>query len=192
MQIVAAKIKWQLTQEAFDKLLLALSSDPEKAGENYLLLKNNLIRFFETRGFGNSEDAADEVLNRLARKLENGETLENPNTYALGIARMVALEFRKLPQHSTTDEIPEISVLPFDSEKEEKEEKLNCLEDCLDKLPEENRQIIVGYYHGEKREKIENRQKLADNLGIPNNALRNRAVRLRDKLEDCISDCLKN
>ena len=191
MQVVATKFKWQLTQEAFDKLLLALSSDREEAGEKYLLLKNNLIRFFEVRGFANSDDAADEVLNRLARKLESGETLENPNTYALGIARMVALEFRKLPQHSTADEIPEISVT-IDLEKEETEEKLKCLENCLHKLSEENRQIIVGYYQGEKREKIENRRKLADNLGIPNNALRNRAVRLRDKLEDCISDCLKN
>lgn len=192
MSETATKTKWQLTQTAFDKLLSALSSDREAAGEKYLLLKNNLRRFFETRGFTNSEDAADEVLNRLARKLDSGESLENPNTYALGIARMVGFELRKMPQHSTTDEIPEIGVMPIDTEKEETEEKLKCLEKCLRVLPAENRQIIVGYYQGEKREKIENRQRLADDLGIPNNALRNRAVRLRDKLEDCISDCLKN
>lgn len=191
MTKTATKTKWQLTQTAFDRLLLSLSADRDTAAEKYLLLKNNLNRFFAVRGFANAEDAADEVLNRLARKLESGETLENPNTYALGIARMVTLEIRKMPAYSTTDEIPEISVMPTDSESQEREEKLKCLEKCLSLLPAENRQIIVGYYQGEKREKIENRQKLADNLGIPQNALRNRAVRLRDKLEDCISDCLK-
>lgn len=186
------KTKWQLTQAAFDNLLAVLSSNRNEAGEKYLLLKNNLVRFFETRGFSAAEDAADEVLNRLARKLENGETLENPNTYALGIARMVTLELRKNPIFSTTDEVPEIGVMPIDTEKEENEEKLKCLGICLNQLQTENKQIIVGYYQGEKREKIENRQKLAEKLGIPQNALRNRAVRLRDKLESCISDCLKN
>lgn len=189
MTEIAAKIKWQLTQEAFDKLLSALASNREEAGEKYLLLKKNLVRFFETRGLLSSEDLADEVINRLAKKLESGEELETPNIYAIGIARMVVLEARKKPQE--IDELPEISVLPNDEQQNEKEEKLKCLETCLHELPAENRQIIVGYYQGEKRTKIENRQKLANDLGIPQNALRNRAVRLRDKLESCITSCLR-
>lgn len=187
----AIKKRWQLTQTGFDGLLASLDTDTETAGEKYLLLRKNLARFFEVRGFAWSEDAADEVLNRLARKLESGETLENVNTYALGIARMLALELRKSPLQKTSNELPEISVAPFDAEREEKEEKLKCLENCLGELSAENRQIIVGYYKGEKREKIENRERMAKGLGIPNNALRNRAVRLRDKLEICITDCLR-
>lgn len=187
----AFKAKWQLTQDAFNKLLAALGSNRDVSGENYLLLRKNLMRFFETRGFAFAEDAADEVLNRLARKLESGDRIENINTYALGIARMHALELYKLPKQTDMEEIPEIGVSALDEEKAEKEDKLKCLEKCLRELPAENRQIIVGYYQGEKREKIENRQKLADDLGIPNNALRNRAVRLRDKLEFCITDCLR-
>lgn len=182
--------KWQLTETAFDKLLAALAEDRAAAGEKYLLLKKNLVRFFETRGFNSSDDAADEVFNRLARKLET-EELENVNTYALGIARMLALELRKSPEQKFSDELPEIGVLPFDEEKEEKEKKLKCLDNCLSELTTENRRIIVGYYKGEKREKIENRNRLAERLGIPNNALRNRAVRLRDKLENCITNCLQ-
>ena len=139
------KFKWQLTQAAFDRLLAALSPNRDDAGEKYLLLKNNLVRFFEARGFSAAEDAADEVLNRLARKLENGETLENPNTYALGIARLVALELRKNPIFSATDEIPEIAAMPVDTEKEENEEKLKCLSKCLNELTTENKEIIVGY-----------------------------------------------
>jgi RNA polymerase sigma factor (sigma-70 family) len=187
----AIKTKWQLTQDAFDRLLAAFSPNRDEAGEKYLLLRNNLVNFFEIRRLARAEEAADEVLNRLARKLEGGEALENPRTYALGIARMVALEFRRIPEQTAEEEMPEIETAPFDFAAEEKEEKLKCLEKCLHELPMENRQIIVGYYQGEKRDKIENRQKLADNLGIPPTALRNRAVRLRDKLEVCITDCLR-
>jgi RNA polymerase sigma factor (sigma-70 family) len=188
MSETATKSKWQLTPEAFEKLLSALAPDREEAAHKYLLLKNNLTNFFEMRGLTSAEDAADEVLNRLARKLESGENLENPNTYALGIARFVLLEFRRHPEKTADEEMPEISVLP-EQENEEKEGKLKCLEKCLRELSDENRRIIVGYYQGEKRQKIENRQKLADSLNIPSNALRNRAVRLRDKLENCISHC---
>lgn len=191
MLVVAEKTKWQLTREAFDALLLNLDADRTKAGEKYLRLRKNLVRFFETRGIVQAEEAADETLNRLARKLDGGEQFENINSYALGVARYLALELRKSPAQKTVGELPEIGVSPFDAECEEKEIKLNCLDNCLKDLPSENREIIVGYYRGEKREKIENRHRLAESLQIPQNALRNRAVRLRDKLESCIRDCLR-
>ena len=190
MTEIAVKEKWQLTREAFDRLLAALDRDRDEAGAKYLALRKNLRRFFEARRLAAADEAADEVLNRLARKLEMGERLENPNTYALGIARLVALEFYKSPLHKTTAEIPESSVAPFDDERAQETEKLACLNRCLAGLSPDNRQLIVGYYQGEKRSKIDNRQRLADALGIPNNALRNRAVRLRDKLETCINECL--
>jgi RNA polymerase sigma factor (sigma-70 family) len=191
MQVVAEKTKWQLTREAFDALLRNLDADRTAAGEKYLRLRKNLVRFFETRGIVQTEEAADETLNRLARKLEGGEQFENVNTYALGVARMLALELRKSPAQKTSNEIPEIAAAPFDAESEENDLKLHCLDDCLKDLSPENREIIVGYYQGEKREKIENRNHLAESLNIPQNALRNRAVRLRDKLESCIKDCLR-
>ena len=172
-------------------LLLNLDAERTAAGEKYLRLRKNLVRFFETRGIVQSEEAADETLNRLAGKFGGGEQFENINAYALGIARMLALELRKSPAQKTSNELPEIGVSPFDAEGDEKELKLHCLDDCLKDLPTENREIIVGYYQGEKREKIENRERLAGKLGVPNNALRNRAVRLRDKLKSCIRDCLR-
>lgn len=188
---VAEKIKWQLTQAAFERLLSAFDTNRATAGEKYLLLRKNLVRFFENRGFRTADEAADEVLNRLAKKLELGEKFENVNTYALGIARMITLELRRSPEQKTSHKLPEISVSPFDREQEKEEEKLKCLESCLQELTTENRGIIVDYYRGEKRKKIENRRRLAKNLGIPPNALRNRAVRLRGKLESCIIDCLR-
>lgn len=188
----ATVTKWQLTETAFNKLLAALAENRDAAGEKYLLLKKNLTRFFETRGFASAEDAADEVLNRLTRKLDSGEQIENISTYALGIARLVALELRKSPEQKTSNELPEIAVIGGRQEPDEQEQKLSCLDKCLEQLSAEKKDIIVGYYRSERREKIENRQKIAEALGIPNNALRNRAVRLREKLEGCIRECLEN
>lgn len=184
--------KWELTEVALSGLLAALSQDLEGAGEKYLLLCKNLQRYFEVRGFTNSESAVDEVINRLARKLESGIKLENVNTYALGIARMLTLELRKSPEQKTSNELPEISVLPVEEENSTREQELSCLDKCLDEIPAEKKEIIVGYYQGERREKIENRKKMAEKLGLPQNALRSRAVRLRGKLESCIKKCVQN
>jgi len=185
-----AKTRWELTEAAFNKLLAALSEDREEAGEKYLLLSRNLLRYFEVRGIAGAENAADEVINRLTKKLESGEKLENVNTYALGIARLVTLELRKSPEQKTSNELPEISTSPAEEETEG-DRKLVCLQKCLNELTEEKKSLIKGYYQGERREKIENRKKMAETLGLPQNALRSRAVRLRNKLESCIKKCMQ-
>lgn len=187
----AETTRWQLSQTAFDRLLQAFDASREAAGKKYLRLRTNLIRFFEVRGLRLADEAADEVLNRLARKLEAGETPDDIFTYALGIARMIALEFRKSPLQHTYNELPEIPVAPVDGAAEQQSEKLKCLDECLGRLTGAKRRVIVDYYRGEKREKIENRRRLAEKLAIPQNALRSRAVRLRDRLEACILNCLR-
>ncbi|WP_167851907.1 hypothetical protein, partial [Escherichia coli] len=77
-------VKWQLTPEAFEKMLAALAPERDAAGEKYLLLRRNLVRFFEGRGFYESEDHTDEVLNRVARKLDDGDQIENVSQYVYG------------------------------------------------------------------------------------------------------------
>ncbi len=187
----ARKSRWELTGAAFDHLLAALSEDREEAGEKYLRLIKNLVRYFEVRGLSNAEFAADEVMNRLARKLEAGKRLENVNTYALGIARMLSLELRKSPEQKISNELPEIGVLPVEETKSKSERELSCLDKCLNNIPSIKKEIIIGYYQGERRIKIENRKTMAEKLGIPQNALRSRAVRLRGRLEQCITKCMQ-
>jgi len=194
MSEVSAKVKWQLTQEAFDKLLLALDGENrDAAGEKYLRIRRNLVRFFEGRGFFDAEAHADEVFNRTAKKLTESEILD-VSQYVYGVARMLILEIHKqrekenrIAKNLPESEFPQLLA----DEKAETERQLGCLNKCLQSLPAENSKIIVQYYQGEKRVKIENRQRLAQDLGIPQNALRNRAVRLREKLEECILSCLK-
>lgn len=190
MEASPIRTTWQLNQTAFKRLLASFSKDDTEASEKYLQLKRNLVRFFEARGIIASDEASDEVLDRLARKLESGDQFENVATYALGIARLVALEFYKRPKFAGESHLPEVAVTPVEDYPEESERKLGCLDQCLAKLEPEKREIIVGYYQGEKRSKIDNRARLASRLKIPANALRNRAVRLRGALESCILDCL--
>jgi len=46
--------------------------------------------------------------------------------------------------------------------------------------------LILRYYQGEQRAKIENRRALAERLGLTINALRIRASRIRSRLEACV------
>ncbi len=189
-----AKVKWQLTQEAFDKLLSVLDAENrDAAGEKYLRIRRNLVRFFEGRGFYESETHADEVFNRTAKKLTENE-IQDVSQYVYGVARMLILEIHKVREKESrlAKELPEFEFpQALADEQAETARKLGCLNKCLQELPTENQRIIVQYYQGEKRIKIENRQQLAHSLGIPQNALRSRAGRLREKLEECILSCLK-
>ncbi len=172
--------KWVLTAAAFDKLLRSLDTNREQSGEKYLLLRRNLVRFFEGRGFSEAEETADEVCNRLARKLDAGEKIENVNQYAYGVARMLVLELYKKQtrqQKALSEMKPKTEILP--TETDETELQFECLNRCLSDLSAENRELILTYYQGDGRKKIETRQALAEKLCIPQNALRSRAVRLR-------------
>ena len=61
----------------------------------------------------------------------------------------------------------------------------------MQNLPAENREMIVEYYQEEKRAKIDKRKVLAEQFGVPLNALRIRAHRIRAKLEDCVHECVE-
>src|SRR5262249_17042106 len=183
--------KWALTQEAFDKLLAHLGPDRESAGEKYLEVRNNLIRFFEWRGCPFPEDHADETINRVAKRASEGEEIRNPAGYFLGAARMLLLEIHKerAKERQALGELANAEAGSYQFE--ELELRVGCLEQCLESLSTENRELILQYYHGEKGEKIEIRKRLSERFGAPLNTLRMRAARLREKLLFCVGDCLK-
>lgn len=183
--------KWTLTQEAFDKLLLAFGAgDRESGSEKYLEIRGNLTRFFEWRGCSFPEDHADETINRIAKKIGEGEEILNPSGYAMGVARLLLLEIFKGRQReqSALTEMGQGSEVYVDSD--DGDDRLECLRNCLQSLSTDNRDLILQYYHGEKGEKIKNRKKLLERLGIPVNTLRMRALRLRDRLQGCVEQCM--
>jgi DNA-directed RNA polymerase specialized sigma24 family protein len=185
-----ARQKWTLTQDSFDRLLVALGGDRDSGSEKYLEIRSNLTRFFEWRGCSFPEDHADETFNRIAKKIDEGEQILNPVGYAMGVARFLLLEILKSRQREQTalNEIGtagDVYVAADDGE-----DRLQCLRNCLQSLSPDNRELILQYYQGEKGEKIQNRKKLLDRLGIPVNTLRMRALRLREKLQGCVEECL--
>jgi DNA-directed RNA polymerase specialized sigma24 family protein len=181
--------KWALNQEAFDKLLVAFDADRETAGRKYLEIRNNLTRFFEWRGCSFPEDHADETINRMAKRVFEGEAILNHSGYAMGVARLLLLEINKGRQREQSA-LAEIGAAPDVYVPEDDDEsRLTCLRSCLQTLSPDNRELILQYYQGEKGEKIENRKKLLDRLGIPVNTLRMRALRLRERLQACVEEC---
>jgi DNA-directed RNA polymerase specialized sigma24 family protein len=183
----------ELTSKAFAKLLAKLSADPEIAGIEYEELRRRLIKFFEWRGAFFPEDLADETLNRTARKIDEGEEIEkNVIALALGVAHFVFLETTKHPNNRRApleDLIP--VAAPPEHRVEDDDLRAVYLRECLRGLSKENRELIIEYYGEEGRAKIEDRKALAEKLGISLNALFSRAKRIRDRLEQCVTQRLK-
>lgn len=185
-----SKSEWTLTEEAFARFLACLAADAEIAGQQYEKLHLKLVKFFDWQGAHFPEECADETLNRVVRKVEAGEVIRDIAAYCQGVARLVFLETLKHPDNKKVSLEEVNKVAAFAAEPEEADLRSQCFADCLRQLPAENQQLILAYYNEEKRLKIDNRQALAERLGIPLNALRSRAQRVRDKLETCVNRCM--
>jgi len=181
--------KWRLSQEAFDALLAGLDPDRARAGERYEVLRQKLVRFFEWRGAFDAEEQADETLNRVARRIEEGETIQNVAAYAAGVARMVWREAAK--QQDRSRELDERTPAP-DPEPEDVDEsaRFECLDACLAALPDDQRDLVLAYFAEERGAKIDSRKQMAARLGVEMNALRIRVHRIRARLELCVKECV--
>jgi DNA-directed RNA polymerase specialized sigma24 family protein len=179
---------WALTQQSLGRLLSLLDEDPGRAGEQYEIWRRKLVKLFAWRGSATPEELADTTLNRLARKIDEGEVIRNFAGYVGGTARLVWLEAIK-EQQRARGALEELRIStphsPADSQ------RVECFELCLENLPSENRLLILDYYRAERGRKIELRRQLAAKMGMPLNALRIRAHRIRVQLEKCVGKCMK-
>jgi DNA-directed RNA polymerase specialized sigma24 family protein len=185
------KREWSLNQEAFDALLVRLHPDREQSGVAYECVRNKLLKFFDWRGCHSTADHADEVINRVARRIQEGEHIHDLPSYFLGTARLLLLEIHRRPKSVEIDADRVPSPPPAEADRREvAEERFRCLEECLGKLTNESRQLISEYYEGHPSKKSE-RERLGERLGIPMNALRIRVHRVRIRLEECVETCLE-
>ncbi|MBZ5552795.1 MAG: hypothetical protein LAO21_08760 [Acidobacteriia bacterium] len=197
------KKDWTLNAEAFHQFLNWLDEGVDTSGERYLEMRHRLLLYFDRRNCLSPDELADETLNRVARKLgEKGAITDvSPAHYCYIVAKFVFLEYvRAAKQGPTTfDELSEprhaVSDLTVTSGPEmvieTREKLLDCLEKCLRKLPSSEQELILEYYQGEQRVKIERRAQLAARFGLSMNALSIRACRIRNKLEVCVSTCAR-
>lgn len=186
---------WHLTREALTKLLAFLDPDPEAAAERFERIRFRLTRMLAWRGAIYPEELVDETVNRVARKIDQGEEIrtDKPYRYFAGVARLVFHETirreRREREVLAQEDWPPTQEDP--REQVERERRLDCLRRAMEELPKGSRRLILTYYTGEKGTKIKNRKHLAADLGIPMNALRIRAHRIRLKLEASVSQCLE-
>lgn len=185
-----------LTKEMLDRLLLLLDSDREVAGEKYEILRKKLIQIFAWRVCLCPEELADITIDRAIRKIRSGEIVRDPNKFVQAIAQFVFMEYQRAQKKVmvSSDKVALSQDLSADSteiEKHELEQRHICLEECLQTLPTDEQDIIKIYYVGEKRERTENRNKIAERFGIPINALYLKVLRIKGKLRECVENCLK-
>jgi DNA-directed RNA polymerase specialized sigma24 family protein len=180
-----------LSANAFAKLLDSFGSDRESAGEKYEDLRRILTRFFEWRGAPFPEEQTDETFNRVARKLDQGAQIKNIGGYCYEVARLVCLESLKSHDVKRTPLNAKNlwAVTQARDDDADREAHLDCLDECLNQLSNDNRELIMTYYQDEKRSRIDTRKILAERLGLRRDALANRAQRLRDRLEQCVTRC---
>lgn len=182
-----------LTQVEFNNLLSALAPDAERAAHEYELIRRKLINFFLARQADDPETATDEVINRVARRITSGEQIQNMPAYFLGVARFYLKEIYKknVRREIALKKNPPPTLVEPEIFADEPELLTGCFRKCLEKLTDEDRRLILGYYLEEKSAKIDNRRLLSEKIGIGINALRIRAHRIRARLEICIKDCQK-
>ena len=179
------------SQETFDKLLMMLNADRERAGEEYELLRLKLLKYFRSRAFLRAEDLVDETLNRLARKIAEGEEVRDALRYCHGLARWVWMEHLKKPDARPVP-FDDLLLMPFDmSDPLLRKEREVCCQHCLRGLSAGERDLIAEYWVHENQTHRDARREMAERLRISLTALRIRVSRIKDKLETCFSDCLE-
>lgn len=178
----------------FNALLAWLNPDSEAAALTYETIRADLMKIFRWRGCSDPEGMADETIIRVTRKVGEiaGSYTGSPVRYFYGVAKNMLHEYDRKRETSLSTQ-PEQFVLPawlLEEEAHSQERVYECFEECLEKLEPVERKVIVGYYEGRGRAKIEARKKLAARLKIDLNALRVRTGRIRATLRECIEKCL--
>ncbi len=183
------------TPEEFEKLLDWLDSDRDEAGRKYKNIQFRLTRILISRGCIDSETLVDEVMNRVAVRIDEiVKTYEgNPARCFQGFAEKICLEyFRDLKGRSDVD--PPSCDINNKNELErqrEREQEDNCLTRCMDQLAIADNELFRRYFQDEKRARIDARKKLAAELRLTDNALRIKAHRIRLRLRRCMEECLE-
>lgn len=204
-----AKLKkdWELSYSPFHQLLKWFDEGEDSSGQKYLEMRRRLVLYFDRKNCLSPDELADETFNRVARRLEEEGAIvtDSPAHYCYIVARFVLLEaLRKQQREESLDEklstqswgriheptpTPDVELAAYD-ERQEREQRSSCLDSCISALEPHDRQLIIDYYRGNQRAKIENRNAIAAQMGLTKNALCIRACRIRDKLDLCVKKCL--
>src|SRR5262249_1229567 len=162
-------------------LLVIFDSDPERAGDKYIELYQNLVRYFEWNRKADAEDLAQETLKRGFSRLQGGQkiTTTEPAAYFFGIARNLVREEWRARKHDQfdTDDQPS-SPSPFHNL--DAAEQRVLLKECIRELSQEEFAMLLAYLEGDG-------DSLAQKTGLQPGTLRLRIHRIRKRLEKLVS-----
>ncbi len=144
-----------LTEEMFEKLLLRLDADRDRAGEKYNGIQRKLGKLFQWRGFAFPEKGAQEVINRLAKRIGEGEQIVDIDKYVNVITKHVLLEFMRQQARDHAGHELLLQALRSQTDPEELERQDECFVQCMQTLSAAERRLIGDYFQGEKTAKIE-------------------------------------
>jgi DNA-directed RNA polymerase specialized sigma24 family protein len=183
-----------LTALGLAGLLERLDADRERAGEKYEALRRRLTGYFEWRGAPHPEEHADETLDRLMRRLEQGERIDNLAAYAHGMARRVvseALRQRERARRRGASLPTGLDAHGAGGTLDDADARAPCLEACLGALPGDERELVLAYYQDGAGGHISARRALAERRALAPHMLRARVFRIRARLELCMRGCLQ-
>ena len=179
--------------ESFDEILAWFNPDRELAALIYVQLREDLTKLFIWNHSPDPEGSTDEVFDRVAKKVHQLRQtyVGDPKLYFYGVARNIIKELPKKIRSQTSLQGTEPASDPRrETEQETAAMREDCLRSCLQKISQDKRDLILGYYAMDKQAKIEHHKEMAERLGISVETLRVKAYRIRGKLEQCIERCL--
>lgn len=169
---------------AFRRFLAALSSDQEISPRLYQELRDKLVRYFSMRGLLRADEAADETIDRVVKKIEEGSDIDNVTRYSFGVARLIMLEYLR----KQGNEAGALRLMgQQDEPSDEKDEALlaNYLRECLEETPSEDRSLVLQYYSF-KGKHSKDREKIAEEYNLTLNHLRVKIFRIKKRLGKCV------
>jgi DNA-directed RNA polymerase specialized sigma24 family protein len=193
----------ELSHLAFSRLLEWLDDGVDSQGETYLEMRRRLVSYFDRRNRPSADELADETLNRIGKTLEKDGAIATtpPARYCYVVARFILLEDVRREQryvrgHGPGRTDPEawagrgITLTDPDPDLG-REQRLECLDRCLEALDPAQRAFIVEYYRDAGQQKIARRRDMARRFGITMNALGIRASRIRAALGARVEACCR-
>ena len=185
------KNSYELGQKEFDGLLGLFSANRDEAGEKYEQVRSGLVRFFQFKGCSDPQSLTDETINRVASKLDAFDPTRNirPISYFYGFAANILLEYRR--RAAKESEFTEGKLTDRGTALVEDMDAAarTCLDECLESLPGDEKELVIEYYSRDRQERIELRQRICDRLQCTASALYTRVFRIKSTLKDCIENC---
>ena len=172
-----------------DLVWKALNRKLEQAGIEYSSLHRLVTAFFVGWRCGaDSEGLADIALDRVGKKILEGEEVRSFSPYSRRFARNVYKEYLR-DRDKFRKMLEDYSYLhpEVDESEEDAELRTRCQKTCIKMLAKSHRRLVLDYYREGK-----DRSVLASEMGIPLATLRTQIHRLKLRLLECQELCRRS